>query len=75
VSGELFTLSSRAAKKSGGPHVARGPHFGHVCYKRLGATGLVVRQMAHGQEVVGSNPRTVYWMDVSNLLTITLKNN
>jgi hypothetical protein len=23
-------------------------------------------QMAHDQEVVGSNPNTVYWMDVSN---------
>ena len=22
--------------------------------------------MAHDQEVVGSNPNTVYWMDVSN---------
>jgi hypothetical protein len=29
--------------------------------------------MAHDQEVVGSNPGTVYWMDVSNLLAITLK--
>jgi hypothetical protein len=29
--------------------------------------------MAHDQEVVGSNPSTVYWMDVSNLLAITLK--
>jgi hypothetical protein len=31
--------------------------------------------MAHDQEVVGSNPGTVYWMDVSNLLGITLKKN
>jgi hypothetical protein len=29
--------------------------------------------MAHDQEVVNSNPGTVYWMDVSNLLAITLK--
>jgi hypothetical protein len=29
--------------------------------------------MAHDQEVVGSNPSTVYWMDVSDLLAITLK--
>jgi hypothetical protein len=29
--------------------------------------------MAHDQEVVGSNPGTVYWRDVSNLLAITLK--
>ena len=29
--------------------------------------------MAHDQEVVGSNPSTVYCMDVSNLLAITLK--
>jgi hypothetical protein len=29
--------------------------------------------MAHDQEVVGSNPGTIYWMDVSNLLAITLK--
>jgi hypothetical protein len=29
--------------------------------------------MAHDQEVVGSNPGTVYWMDVSELLAITLK--
>jgi hypothetical protein len=29
--------------------------------------------MAHDQEVVGSNPSTVYWMDVSNLHAITLK--
>jgi hypothetical protein len=27
------------------------------------------------QEVVGSNPGTVYWMDVSNLLAIALKKN
>jgi hypothetical protein len=31
------------------------------------------RQMAHDQEVVGSNPCTVYWMDVSDLLAVTLK--
>jgi hypothetical protein len=31
--------------------------------------------MAHDQEVVGSNPKTVYWMDVSDLLAITLKKN
>jgi hypothetical protein len=31
--------------------------------------------MAHDQEVVGSNPGTIYWMDVSNLLAITLKKN
>ncbi len=29
--------------------------------------------MAHYLEVVGSNPGTVYWMDVSDLLAITLK--
>ncbi len=34
-----------------------------------------LRQMAHDQEVVGSNPGTVYWMDVSDLLAITLKKN
>jgi hypothetical protein len=31
--------------------------------------------MAHDQEVVGSNPGTVYWMDVSNLLVTTLQKN
>jgi hypothetical protein len=31
--------------------------------------------MAHDQEVAGSNPGTVYWMDVSHLLAITLKKN
>jgi hypothetical protein len=31
--------------------------------------------MTHDQEVVGSNPVTVYWMDVSDLLAITLKRN
>ncbi len=31
------------------------------------------RQMALDQEVVGSNPGIVYWMDVSDLLAITLK--
>jgi hypothetical protein len=25
-----------------------------------------LRQMAHDQEVVGSNPGNVYWVDVSN---------
>jgi hypothetical protein len=34
-----------------------------------------LRQTAHDQEVVGSNPGTVYWMDVSHLLAITLKKN
>jgi hypothetical protein len=29
--------------------------------------------MAHDQEVVVSNPGTIYWMDVSDLLAITLK--
>jgi len=29
--------------------------------------------MAHDPEVVGSNPGTIYWMDVSDLLAITLK--
>jgi hypothetical protein len=29
--------------------------------------------MAHDQEVMGSNPGTVYWMDVSDLLAITFK--
>jgi hypothetical protein len=29
--------------------------------------------MAHDQEIMGSNPGTVYWMDVSDLLAITLK--
>jgi hypothetical protein len=27
---------------------------------------LWLRQMAHDQEVVGSNPDTLYWMDVSD---------
>jgi hypothetical protein len=31
--------------------------------------------MAHDQEVVGSNPGIVYWMDASDLLAITLKKN
>jgi len=31
--------------------------------------------MAHDKEVVGSNPGTEYWMDVSDLLAITLKKN
>jgi hypothetical protein len=29
--------------------------------------------MAHDQEVVGSNPGTVYWMDISDLLAFTFK--
>jgi hypothetical protein len=29
--------------------------------------------MAHAQEVAGSNPGTIYWMDVSDLLAIALK--
>jgi hypothetical protein len=29
--------------------------------------------MAHDQKVVGSNHSAVYWMDVSELLAITLK--
>ena len=29
--------------------------------------------MDHDQEVLGSNPGTIYWMDVSDLLAITLK--
>jgi hypothetical protein len=28
---------------------------------------------ADDQEVLGSNPGTVYWLDVSDLLAITLK--
>ncbi len=31
--------------------------------------------MADDQEVMGSNRGTVYWMDVSDLLAITLKEN
>jgi hypothetical protein len=34
---------------------------------------LWLRQMAHDQEVMGSKPDTIYWIDVSNLLAITLK--
>jgi hypothetical protein len=26
-----------------------------------------LRQTAHDQEVMGSNPGTIYWMDVSNI--------
>ncbi len=37
--------------------------------------GLVVKQMAHDQKVVGSNPGTILKMDVSDLLAITLKKN
>jgi hypothetical protein len=29
--------------------------------------------MANDQEVVGSHPGTLYWMDVSDLLAITFK--
>ncbi len=29
--------------------------------------------MAHDQEVVGSNPGTIYWMDISDDAAITLK--
>ena len=29
--------------------------------------------MAHDQEVMGSKPDTLYWINVSNLLAITLK--
>jgi hypothetical protein len=29
--------------------------------------------MAHDQDVVGSNPSTVYWMDVSNLIANKIK--
>jgi hypothetical protein len=29
--------------------------------------------MAHDQEVVGSNPGTVYWMDVSYYIKVKLK--
>jgi len=31
--------------------------------------------MVPEQEVVGSNPGTVYWMDVSDVLAIALKKN
>ncbi len=34
-----------------------------------------LRQKTYDQEVVGSNPNTVYWIDVSDLLNITLKKN
>ncbi len=30
-------------------------------------------QMAHDQEAMGSNPGTQYWMDVSDLLAITVE--
>jgi hypothetical protein len=33
----------------------------------------LLRQIAHDQEVVGSNPGTIYCMDVGDLLSITLK--
>ncbi len=29
--------------------------------------------MAHDRKVMGSNPSTIYWMDVSDLLAITLR--
>jgi hypothetical protein len=29
--------------------------------------------VAHDQEVVGSNPGTVYWMDVSNYASYSIK--
>jgi hypothetical protein len=29
--------------------------------------------MAHDQDDMGSNPGTVYWMNISNFLAITLK--
>jgi hypothetical protein len=32
-----------------------------------------LRQMAHDQEVVSSNPGTVYWMDVSNNASYNIK--
>jgi hypothetical protein len=47
----------------------------HWIYWNNNKHGLVVKQIAHDREVVGSNPGTVYWMDVSNLLAITLKKN
>jgi hypothetical protein len=31
--------------------------------------------MAHDQEVVGSNPDTVYWMDVSDDASFYIKEN
>jgi hypothetical protein len=31
--------------------------------------------MAHDQEFAGSNPSTAYWMDVSDLLAVTLEKN
>jgi hypothetical protein len=31
--------------------------------------------MAHDQDVVGSNPSTVYWMDVSNLIAKKIEKN
>jgi hypothetical protein len=32
ILGGAFFKSKKAAKKFGGPHLAHGPHFGHVCY-------------------------------------------
>jgi hypothetical protein len=32
-------------------------------------------QMAHDEEVVGSNPGTVYWMDVSDDASYYIKEN
>ena len=37
--------------------------------------GLVVRQTTHDQEVVGSNPGSVYWMDVSDASYYIQENN
>jgi hypothetical protein len=34
-----------------------------------------LRQMAHDQEVVGLNPSTVYWMDVSDDASYYIKEN
>jgi hypothetical protein len=35
--------------------------------------GIAVRQMAHDHEVVCSNPGTVYWINLRDLLDNTLK--
>jgi hypothetical protein len=32
-------------------------------------------QIANDPEVMGSNPRTIYWMDESNLIAITIHKN
>ncbi len=34
-----------------------------------------LRQMAHDQEVEGSNPGTVYWMDVTDDASYYIKEN